>query len=120
MGVRPQPRATRAWLSEHRALIPRFVAEAIASLTSSQLVLYGVGALAGLSTLGELRVGQLLIGPILVIFIGLQLVAIPQAVRALGHSVARLRQLCLVAGLGMAADRGRLGRVHQPDPGLDR
>ena len=103
VGVWPRPGATRAWLGEHRPLIPRFVAEALASLTSSQLALYGVGALAGLTTLGELRVGQLLIGPILVLFIGLQLVAVPQAVRALGHSVERLRRLCLVAGLGMAA-----------------
>ena len=103
VGVLPRPSASRAWLSEHRALIPRFVAEATASLTSSQLALYGVGALAGLATLGELRVGQLLIGPILVPFIGLQLVAVPQAVRALGYSVGRLRRLCLAAGGGMAA-----------------
>jgi O-antigen/teichoic acid export membrane protein len=103
VGVLPRPTATRAWLGEHRALIPRFVAEAVASLTSSQLAIYGVGALAGLTTLGQLRLGQLLIGPILVLFIGLQLVAVPQAVRALGHSVARLRRLCVLAGLGMAA-----------------
>lgn len=103
VGVVPRPAASRAWLGEHRALIPRFVAEATASLTSSQLSLYGVGALAGLATLGELRVGQLLIGPVLVAFIGLQLVALPQAVRALGHSVGRLRRLCLAAGGGMAA-----------------
>lgn len=103
VGVLPRPSASRGWVREHRALIPRFVAEATASLTSSQLALYGVGALAGLATLGELRVGQLLIGPILVAFIGLQLVAVPQAVRALGHSVGRLRRLCLVAGGGMAA-----------------
>jgi O-antigen/teichoic acid export membrane protein len=102
VGVRPRPEAATDWLREHRVLIPRYVAEATASLTSSQLALYGVGALAGLTTLGELRVGQLLIGPILVIFIGLQLVAVPQAVRALAHSVARLRRLCVIVGLGMA------------------
>jgi O-antigen/teichoic acid export membrane protein len=101
-GVRLRPEAAAEWLREHRVLIPRYVAEATASLTSSQLALYGVGALAGLATLGELRVGQLLIGPILVIFIGLQLVAVPQAVRALGVSVARLRRLCLIVGLAMA------------------
>lgn len=103
VGVRLQPEASADWLREHRVLIPRYVAEATASLTSSQLALYGVGALAGLSTLGELRVGQLLIGPILVVFIGLQLVAVPQAVRALSVSVALLRRLCLVVGLAMAA-----------------
>jgi len=103
VGALPRPSAARDWLREHRGLIPRFVAEATASLTSSQIVLYGVGALAGLATLGELRIGQLLIGPILVLFIGLQLVALPQAVRALAWSVARLRRLCVVAGAGMAA-----------------
>ena len=103
VGVRLQPRGSLAWLREHRVLIPRYVAEALASLTSSQLALYGVGALAGLSTLGELRVGQLLIGPVLVIFIGLQLVAVPMAVRALAVSVDRLRRLCLTIGLAMAS-----------------
>ena len=103
VGVRLQPRGSLAWLREHRVLIPRYVAEALASLTSSQLALYGVGALAGLATLGELRVGQLLIGPVLVIFIGLQLVAVPMAVRALAVSVDRLRRLCLTIGLAMAS-----------------
>ena len=103
VGVSLQPRQSLAWLREHRVLIPRFVAEAVASLTSSQLALYGVGALAGLATLGELRVGQLLIGPVLVIFIGLQLVAVPMAVRALSVSVHRLTRLCVAIGLAMAS-----------------
>lgn len=102
IGVRLDPSGSRSWLREHRILVPRYVAEAMASLTSSQLALYGVGAAAGLSTLGELRVGQLLIGPVLVVFIGLQLVAVPMAVRALAISVDHLRRLCLGIGLGMA------------------
>jgi O-antigen/teichoic acid export membrane protein len=102
VGVRPHPESSLSWLREHRVLIPRYIAEATASLTSSQLALYGVGAVAGLVTLGELRVGQLLIGPVLVIFIGMQLVAVPMAVRALAGSTAHLRQLCLVVGLVMA------------------
>jgi O-antigen/teichoic acid export membrane protein len=102
VGVRPRPESSRSWLREHRVLIPRYIAEATASLTSSQLALYGVGAVAGLETLGELRVGQLLIGPVLVIFIGMQLVAVPMAVRSLAVSTAHLRRLCLVVGLAMA------------------
>ena len=102
VGVGLRPEASVGWLREHRVLVPRYVAEAMASLTSSQLALYGVGAVAGLATLGELRVGQLLIGPVLVIFIGLQLVAVPMAVRALTVSIARLRGLCLAIGSAMA------------------
>ena len=102
VGVRLRPEASVGWLREHRVLIPRYVAEATSSLTSSQLALYGVGAVAGLATLGELRVGQLLIGPVLVIFIGMQLVAVPMAVRALAVSVTRLRGLCLAIGSTMA------------------
>lgn len=101
-GVRLDPSGSWSWLREHRVLVPRYVAEAMASLTSSQVALYGVGAAAGLTTLGELRVGQLLIGPVLVVFIGLQLVAVPMAVRALAVSVAHLRRLCLGIGLAMA------------------
>lgn len=103
VGVRIRPEASLAWLREHRVLVPRYIAEATASLTSSQLALYGVGAVAGLMTLGELRVGQLLIGPVLVIFIGMQLVAVPMAVRALAVSVERLQRLCLGLGSAMAA-----------------
>jgi O-antigen/teichoic acid export membrane protein len=102
VGVRLRPEASVGWFREHRVLIPRYVAEATSSLTSSQLALYGVGAVAGLQTLGELRVGQLLIGPVLVIFIGMQLVAVPMAVRALTVSIARLRRLCLAIGSTMA------------------
>ena len=102
VGVWPRPEASLSWLREHRVLIPRYIAEATASLTSSQLALYGVGAVAGLETLGELRVGQLLIGPVLVIFIGMQLVAVPMAVRTLAVSTAHLRQLCLLVGTVMA------------------
>lgn len=101
-GIRIQPGEAGTWFREHRRLIPRYVLEAMASLSSSQIVLFGVGAMAGLVTLGVLRVGQLLIGPVLVVFIGLQLVAVPQAVRALGVSIDRLRRLCLTAGLAMA------------------
>lgn len=103
VGVRLDPSRSGAWLRDHRDLVPRYVGEAMASLTSSQVALYGVGAAAGLTTLGELRVGQLLIGPVLVIFIGLQLVAVPMAIRALAVSVDRLYRLCLGIGLAMAA-----------------
>lgn len=103
VGVRPHPKAAMSWLREHRVLIPRYVAETTASLTSSQLSLYGIGALAGLTTAGELRIGQLLIGPIMVIFIGVQLVALPQAVRALGRSIATLQRVCVIVAVVTAA-----------------
>jgi len=97
-----RPAGATSWVREHRYLIPRYVAEAMASLTSSQLSLYAVGALAGLATLGQLRAGQLLLGPILTLFIGLQLVAVPEAVRALAASIGRLRLVCIGSGAVMA------------------
>lgn len=101
-GFMLRPDDPTSWLREHRVLIPRYVGEATASLTSSQLSFYAVGALATMATLGQLRAGQLLIGPILTVFIGLQLVAVPEAVRALAVSVWRLRRVCVVSGLAMA------------------
>jgi O-antigen/teichoic acid export membrane protein len=101
-GFNLRPDDPTSWMREHRALIPRYVAEATASLTSSQLSLYAIGAFASLATLGQLRAGQLLIGPILTVLIGLQLVAVPEAVRALAVSVRRLRRVCVASGLSMA------------------
>jgi hypothetical protein len=98
-----RPAGTARWLREHRYLLLRYVPEVMASLSSSQLSVFAVGALAGLVTLGQLRAGQLLLGPLLTLLLGIQLVAVPEAVRALTTSVGRLHLLCVGSGLAMAS-----------------
>ncbi len=76
-----RPAAARAWFQAHRSL---------AALALSQTVLLVImpfaaglllGAVAGLGTLGELRAGQTLVGPIRVIMVGAVLTLLPQMVR---------------------------------------
>lgn len=97
--IRPAPRRARTWWREHLDIGPRFITEVIARTAGGQLSTYGIGAVAGLSTLGILRAAQLVVGPVQIFFLGIDLVAVPEGVRALGHSRTRLRRLAV----GMSA-----------------
>ena len=101
-GVLPRPLLVRSWYREHDDLASRFIVEAGARVASGQLMVYGVGIVAGLATVGTLRVGQLLFGPIQVVFYGVTLMAIPEAARALAVSLRRLR-LTVVVSSGLLA-----------------
>lgn len=91
-GVVPRPWLTRAWWHEHVDLGPRFIAEATGRVVAGQIQLYGVGIVAGLTTVGALRAGQLLFGPIQVIMFGISMIGVPEGARALAVSVQRLRR----------------------------
>ena len=87
----PNPLWARAWWREHNDIAGRFIVEATARVASGQLMVYGVGLVAGLATVGAFRAGQLIFGPIQVVQYGVTLMAIPEAARALAVSPARLR-----------------------------
>ncbi len=95
-GIIPQPLRTRAWWHEHIDLGPRFITEVIARTAGGQLSTYGIGLAAGLAAVGALRAAQLIVGPIQVLFLGIGLMAVPEGVRALDHSLGRLRRLAVV------------------------
>jgi len=100
--VIPQPLRTRDWWREHIDLGPRFITEVIARTAGGQLSTYGIGLAAGLFAVGALRAAQLIIGPIQVLFLGIGLMAVPEGVRALEHSLGRLRRLALVMSAVLA------------------
>ena len=93
----PRPLRARAWWREHADIASRFIAEAVARVASGQLMGYGVGAVTGLGAVGALRAGQLLFGPIQLVFYGVNLMAVPEASRAAATSLGRLRQAVVVA-----------------------
>ena len=66
---------------------------------SNQLRFYGVGLVAGLAAVGTLRAGQLLFGPVQMVFLGSGLIAVPEGARALAVSLERLRRASLVCPL---------------------
>jgi O-antigen/teichoic acid export membrane protein len=54
----------------------------------------GIGALAGLAEVGAIRAAQLLLGPLTVIYLGVSLAGLPEGIRALHVSKAKLRRAC--------------------------
>lgn len=102
-GVRPRPVLVPGWLHEHRQLAGRYMLENVSASGASQIRAIVLGIVTGLAAVGYLRGAELLMGPFLVVLMGLSQVAVPEAARALQRSTARLRQFCLLLGTGQAA-----------------
>lgn len=99
------PRVTRAksWLSEHRDLGPRYLVENVALSGAAQVRAYGVGAIAGLAAVGDIRGAELLLGPFFIVLSGVGLVAVPEAARVVRRGVRALPKFCLMLGGSQAA-----------------
>ncbi len=94
--VIPNLTGTWTWLSRHRDLGPRYLVEGAAWSTASQLRTYGVGLILGLAALGYLQAANTLMGPLTILWLGMSLVAIPEAARILHSSPLRLQLFCLL------------------------
>src|SRR5215467_14303319 len=90
------------WLSRTRDLGLRYLGENTCNSGAAQLRSYGVGILVGLAAVGYVQAVTTLMGPFLVVFMGLSLVTIPEANRVLRRSPRRLPMFCLVVGAGLA------------------
>jgi O-antigen/teichoic acid export membrane protein len=84
------PRAAVEWVRSHRDIAPRFFAEFVVGTGISSLMLFAVGAIAGLGELGRLRAGEIALGPLNVLFLGVGLVATAEGVHLLRESPKRL------------------------------
>jgi O-antigen/teichoic acid export membrane protein len=93
------------WVSRHRDLGPRYLAENTSNSGASQLRIYAVGGIVGLAAVGYVQAASTLMGPFLVIFMGISLVTVPEAARVLRRSPRHLRLYCVAvsAGLSLAA-----------------
>jgi len=98
MGMLPRIAAVWGWLRQQRDLGPRYLVENVSYSGSSQLRMYGVGAIAGLAAAGAIRGADLLLGPYVAVLMGLSLVAVAEAARVLRRSPHRLRLFCLLLG----------------------
>jgi O-antigen/teichoic acid export membrane protein len=98
----PQLSGSWEWLSRHRDLGPRYMAEGTASSASGQLRSYGVGLILGLAAVGYIQAATTLMGPFMVIYFGMGLVALPEAARILRRSPRRLPIFCLLLSAGLA------------------
>ena len=100
--VIPRLSDSKAWVSQHRDLGPRYLAENSANSASNQLRTYGVGVLLGLAAVGYVQAAITLMGPFMVIFFGMSLVTVPEAARILRRSPRHLRLFCLAVSGGLA------------------
>jgi O-antigen/teichoic acid export membrane protein len=100
--VLPRLSQARGWISRHRDLGPRYLAENTANSGAAQLRLYGVGIIIGVAAAGYVQAANTLMGPFLVVFMGFTLVTIPEAGRVLRRSPRHLRPFCLLIGGGLA------------------
>ncbi len=97
--VMPRPGQLLAWLADHRDLGFRYLAENTANSGAGQLRLTGIGLLAGLAAVGYVQAAFTLMGPFLVIYMGLSLVTVPEAARVLRRSARHLWLFSLGVGV---------------------
>ena len=100
--VVPRMSASLEWLWKHRDLGPRYLAEGATFSAATQLRTYGIGIILGLATVGVVQAVATLMGPITILFLGMSLVAIPEAARILRRSPRRLPLFCLLITSGLA------------------
>jgi O-antigen/teichoic acid export membrane protein len=102
--ARVVPRLADAWkwVSEHRDLAFRYLTVNTSNSGSAQLSAYGLGALAGLAAVGYVQAANLLMGPFLVVLMGISLVTVPEAARVLRNSPRHLWLFCLLLSCGIA------------------
>jgi O-antigen/teichoic acid export membrane protein len=97
----PRWNGAAEWLSKTRDLGTRYLIENTANSSSNQLRLYAVGFIVGLTAVGYIQEGILLMGPFSVIFMGISLVTVPEAARALRKSVKHLWRYCIFIGIAL-------------------
>ncbi|MCD6639298.1 MAG: hypothetical protein LT071_05230 [Nocardioides sp.] len=102
-GVPPEPRSASWWVREHRALGHRYLVENVAIGGARQVRFYALGLLAGLTAVGEVRAAEILMGPFLVMLMGVSQVAVPEGVQVLSRGAAGLRRFSLWLGACQAA-----------------
>jgi O-antigen/teichoic acid export membrane protein len=102
--ARVVPRLPRIWdwVSRHRDLGPRYLAEGTANSAAGQLRNYGLGFLLGLAAVGYVQAAATLMGPFMVIFFGMGLVTLPEAARILRRSPRHLPLFCMLVSAGLA------------------
>ena len=103
--ARVVPRLSGAveWLSRHRDLGPRYLAEGATFSAATQLRTYGIGLILGLAAVGVVQATATLMGPITILFLGMSLVAIPEAARILQRSPRRLPLFCVLISVVLGA-----------------
>ena len=99
----PWPLNPLGWWRRHRDLNTRYLGEFLAIGGVGQLNSYGVNAIAGLAAVGALRAGEIVMGPVHVLFMGGNVVAVAEGAQIASRSPARLARMSLLVSVAMSA-----------------
>jgi O-antigen/teichoic acid export membrane protein len=88
--VAPRPNWAVKWILDQRDLASRFFAEFVISTGGNQLSFFLIATLTTLAEVGRLRAGQVLLGPLNILFLGAGLVAVAETARFVAHARHRL------------------------------
>jgi O-antigen/teichoic acid export membrane protein len=92
-----------AWVTQHRDLAFRYLAEETLGSVTGQVRAYGLALIVGLVAVGSVQAVSTLMGPFLMVLTGVSLVSVPEAARVLRNSPRHLRLYCVLIGGGLAA-----------------
>ncbi len=107
----PSIAAGLRWLVAHRDIGPMLSLEFFATSGSGQLMVFGVAAVAGLTSVASLRAGQLVLGPLGVIYMGVLIIALPELTRVYVRDPDRMSRLAMLVGSLIAASALLVGLV---------
>lgn len=102
-GVRPRPSRARRWLADQRDLGSRYLGEFVVGQGAAQLSLWSIGVVGGLTVLGTLRAGGVLVGPMRLFLTAAPGAAIPELIRIRHRSPERFARLVLHISWALAA-----------------
>jgi len=101
-GVVPRPDRVMAWRREHADIAPRFAAEALVISGTQYATVALIGLFTGLAVVGTVRAGYVLMNAVHVATYGIQLFAIPEAVRIRNRSLSGLIRFCVLLSVMLA------------------
>jgi hypothetical protein len=96
--IRPMVRAAPDWLHRFRDLGLPFLYELIMINGIMQITVLAIGLFGDVVTVGQLRAGTLVFAPLTVMFAGVFLIGLPEAVK-LGETPARVLRLVVTIGV---------------------
>ena len=89
------------WLSRHRDLGPRYLAENTGSNAADTLRSYTLSYILGLDAVGYIQAATTLMGPFKIVFFGISLITLPEAAKLLRRSPRLLPTFCAAVSAGL-------------------
>jgi O-antigen/teichoic acid export membrane protein len=99
--VLPSLVSAQAWLSKHRDLGPRYLAENTGGNIASTVQSYSASYILGIAAVGYIQASSTLMGPFKLLYYGMSLITIPEAARILRRSPRHLPVFSAVLSVGL-------------------